>query len=301
MIRKISLLALTSASLLFFTSSLLSQDLKLLHDKNFDVSQGELLELEASSGDVIIDSWDNNQVDVKVYGNSKAEDKVKFTFERTSEGVYIEADKKGSSWFNWGSGIRLRFEIKVPKSFNIKSKTSGGDIKLAGVSGNLILKTSGGDIKMRDNAGTLVAKTSGGDITLNNHDGNSELATSGGDIKCRGAVGNLDAGTSGGDIDLNVSEGIIDAGTSGGDVRLTYNGTNQGVKLRTSGGDIRVAIPADFSAEVYLRTSGGDVDINFPNQNASKISSSKFEGKFNSGGKMLECKTSGGDIIVSSL
>jgi DUF4097 and DUF4098 domain-containing protein YvlB len=285
----------------FVSVPLYAQSLELLHDKNFDVSTGELFELEASNGDVNIESWDKNSLSIKVYGNSKAEDKIEFTFEKTGKGVYAKAVKEGSSWFSWMSGIKLRFDVKVPKSFDIDARTSGGNINLFDLEGKLILKTSGGDVKLKNTSGDLTAKTSGGNITAENHTGNAFLKTSGGDIVSHNFLGDIDAGTSGGNIKLNVKEGKISAGTSGGDVELFYSGKNKGIKLGTSGGDIVVNLPKDFAADVLCKTSGGDVEVDFPSQSSTKIKSGRFEGKINNGGEMLECKTSGGDITVKSI
>ena len=285
----------------FLSTQIFALSLELLHDKKFEVNEGELLELEISTGDIIIDSWNENIVSVKIFGNSRAEEKMEFTFEKTGKGVFVKADKKGSSWFNWFSSIKLRAEVKVPKSFNVESKTSGGNVKLANVEGRLILKTSGGDILIDNSAGELTAKTSGGNVVSKNHSGPSILKTSGGDIETFNLRGDIEANTSGGNVRLNVIKGKVDAGTSGGDVELNYSGENMGVKLSTSGGDISVKLPKDFSANVYCKTSGGDVEIEYPAQSSSKIKSGRFEGTFNGGGNEFECKTSGGDITVKSL
>ncbi len=285
----------------FLSAQLFANGLDLIHDKKFEVSDGELLELEISTGDIIIDSWNENTVSVKIFGNSKAEDKMEFTFEKTGKGVFVKGDKKGSSWFNWFNSIKVRAEIKVPKTFNIESKTSGGNVNLSNVQGRLVLKTSGGDIVILNSSGELTAKTSGGNIGAKNHFGNANLKTSGGDIETFNFEGNIYANTSGGNLNLNISNGKVDAGTSGGDVVLNYSGENMGVQLTTSGGNIMVKLPKDFSANVYCKTSGGDVDIEFPAQSSSKIKSGRFEGTFNGGGLELECKTSGGDITVKSL
>ncbi|MBL1215029.1 MAG: DUF4097 family beta strand repeat protein [Ignavibacteriae bacterium] len=292
---------LTIVLISFLSTQLFAVSLDLLHDKKFDVSEGELLELEISTGDIIIDSWNENSVSVKIFGNSKAVDKMEFTLEKTDKGIFVKAKKKGSSWFSWFSSIKLRCEIKVPAEFNIESRTSGGDVKIINVEGEIAAKTSGGDISLNDNIGNLLAKTSGGDVVLKNHFGYAELKTSGGDIEVIDAEGNLDANTSGGDIKVKASNGKIYAGTSGGDVMVYYNGANEGIKLRSSGGSILVKLPENFSADVYLSTSGGDVEVNYPAQSSSKIKSGKYEGTFNGGGNELDCRTSGGDITVRSL
>jgi DUF4097 and DUF4098 domain-containing protein YvlB len=285
----------------FLSAQLFANGLDLLHDKKFEVREGELLELEISTGDIIIDSWNENTVSIKIFGNSKAENKLEFTFEKTGKGVLVKAEKKGSSWFKWFSSIKLRAEVKVPKTFSIESKTSGGNVKLSNVEGRLALKTSGGDIFIENSSGELTAKTSGGNVASKNHSGPATLSTSGGDIETFNLEGDIDASTSGGNLNLNVNNGKVDAGTSGGDVELNYSGENMGVQLSTSGGNIIVKLPIEFSANVYCKTSGGDVEIEFPAQSSSKIKSGRFEGTFNGGGPELECKTSGGDITVKPL
>lgn len=278
----IILLALIS---FLFYSNVIGADVKhlgVLHEKTFKVKEGQRLELYASMGDVKIDTWDKDELYVKVYGSSKVEKRFEFTFEETSYGVRIEAKKEGGGWFNfnWFSSDGLKFEINLPKKFEVEAKTSGGDISV------------------RELTGVVTLKTSGGDISLLNYTGDAEIHTSGGDIEIENSGGNLDVSTSGGEIKLNTANGRINAGTSGGDITLDYEGENEGVDLHTSGGDIRVYLPSDFKADVYCKTSGGDVDVYFDKQRAETIKSSRYEGAFNGGGNTLKCTTSGGDIVV---
>ena len=274
-------------------------NLKTLHEKSFTISSGKNLKLEAASGDVMILTWDKNEVYVKVLGNDKAEEKIDFKFSGNSDEVEILAKKEGSV-FNWfSSGIKLKFEIKVPASFNTKVSTAGGDIRLADVKGNNNLKTSGGDVWVKNTAGDLNLSTSGGDINLDKTNGEMSISTSGGDIMCKDFSGSLDASTSGGDIKLFSANAKVSASTSGGDITFEYNGSNQGIELTTSGGDIHLKVPSDFNASAKLYTSGGDIECGLTSNNVKKISSTKFEADLNSGGNTLVCKTSGGDIVVS--
>ena len=277
----------------------LSDDLKVLHEKTFQISSGKKIELDASVGDVMITSWDKSEVYIKVLGNEKAEDKIEFEFNGTSDLVKVKAKKTGSL-FNWfGSVVKLRFEIKVPASFSTKVSTSGGDIKFADVSGVQYLSTSGGDIIVKNSHGKLDASTSGGDISTENSKGLMMLSTSGGDVIAKNFEGDLSAETSGGDIHLSGMNSKVKAETSGGDIVLDYSGSNDGIDLSTSGGDIMIKLPADFSAAAKLYTSGGDISCELTTNNVGKKSSSKLEGDLNSGGNLLHAETSGGDIVVS--
>lgn len=276
----------------------IDENLSILHEKTFNISPDKLLKLEASSGDVIINSWDKPQVYVKVLGNSKTERKVDFSFSSTDEYVEVRA-KHEHSFFNWfGNGIRMKFEITVPTNFNTEIRSSGGDIKMTGVTGDQKMKTSGGDVLLTDVNGNLMVSTSGGDINTSNTKGTSDLSTSGGDVKCVDFDGNLSASTSGGDIILKGKNSKISAHTSGGDVDISYQGENKGIDIGTSGGSIKLRLPEDFNASAKLSTSGGSITCTLNTTNISKITSSKFEADLNKGGNQLVAKTSGGDIEV---
>jgi DUF4097 and DUF4098 domain-containing protein YvlB len=156
-----------------------------------------------------------------------------------------------------GGNVDLR-EIGGPATAN----TSGGDIDVARAQGNLRARTSGGDIKLSDVVGDAEVRTSGGDIQIRNVDGEVTARTSGGDIDIGIAREHhgTDAETSGGSIELVMASDAkadIDASTAGGEVRVNFpsttqqnsdkdefrgqiNGGGPGVRVRTSGGDIRI-------------------------------------------------------------
>lgn len=271
----------------------------VMHEKTFKTTPGKNFKLKAYSGDVTITTSDDPEVYIKISGNRRAEKKVKFDFDESEEGVTVIANgHDGWNFFNFNSGIRLKFEIRLPKNYNAKVSTSGGDIKLEYLDGKIDLSSSGGDIVLRNTNGRAVVNTSGGEVSLSNSTGDLDLKTSGGDIKSLDFNGNLNANTSGGSITLKGGNGKIDAGTSGGDVSLDYVGQNMGVYLETSGGNITLKLPNDFKANARMSTSGGTIHCDFPGSNVTNISSSKYEADLNNGGNELIAKTSGGDISV---
>jgi len=280
--------------------SLLASSKKLIEEKTFNVSPGELLYIESDGGDVEITSWDRNEVEIKIYGNSKAEKYFEFDFEQNSKGIFVDAESESNFWSNIFSSISLRFEVRVPKKFDTEIKTAGGDLSLSSTIGNINLRTSGGDVHINNCQGEIEAKTSGGDIKMQECQGNVSAGTSGGDIKCLELEGDISASTSGGDIHAEVSNGKIDLGTSGGDIVINYYGNNQGIRASTSGGDVKLTLDSDVKAELKLYTTGGDVNYNFKNLTADEITSSKLLGSINGGGKLIKCSTTGGDITFRS-
>lgn len=291
-------MATTSFSCTMENSYSDDQNLQVLQEKTFQINQGKTLKLDASSGNIEISTWDKNEVYVKISGNNRAKEKTEFTFSNDENMVEITAKTK-SSFFGWNKGIKLKFDIKLPKNFNPETHTSGGNIKLEGLNGNPNLKTSGGNIYVKNSSGNIRTNTSGGEIRVENVSGSMKLSTSGGNISANNFNGNFDARTSGGNIKLAGNDSKIYAETSGGDIKLDYKGQNKGIELNTSGGDIDINLPADINAAANLSSSGGRISCDFKGNNAVKVSSNKFEADINNGGNPLYAKTSGGDIEVS--
>src|SRR5512141_1666557 len=92
-------------------------DLQTIQEKTFSIQPGKNLKVEASSGDVTVTTWEKSEVYIKILGNEKAKDKIEFSFNNNDDEVSVTA--KRGSFINWfSSGIKLRFEIKVPSEFN---------------------------------------------------------------------------------------------------------------------------------------------------------------------------------------
>ncbi len=295
---KIFLIAIFAIAGLLLTSVEIIAQGNVLYEKNYSVNQNESLVVKMSAADVQITGSNNNEVNIIVEGNESVKEKFDFTFSYSSGTVEVIAEKK-SDWTSWSFSKGFKVKVKVPSEFNIEAKTSGGDIEVKKVDGEMGLYTSGGDVEIDNSKGSLVAKTSGGDIEINGFVGSTKLKTSGGDIEVKMVTGDVEAYTSGGDVELAVSSGKVDAGTSGGDISLKYSGANKGIELGTSGGSISVQLPSDFAADVYLKTSGGSIKNNFSSKKLTNKTKSKFEGKYNNGGAELTAKTSGGSIYVS--
>lgn len=267
--------------LLIAYTNVFGGDLNTIEERTFQISSGKDLKVDASSGSVSVTSWDKNEVYIKILGNKKAEDKMKFKFYSDDDKVEVIAKRKHSlfDWFT--SGIKLHYEIKTPRKFNVKVETGGGSIYTADISGRLDLSTSGGGVKFENVSGVFDVSTSGGSINGINF------------------KGDLDASTSGGSLNFIGSDSKIKATTSGGSISLDYEGVNKGIYLSTSGGGIRIKLPEDFNASARMYTSGGRISCDLTANHAKKISSTRFEADLNEGGNPLYAETSGGSITVT--
>lgn len=141
-----------------------------------------------------------------------------------------------------GGDVRL-----AEGSADVKLGTSGGNIVVDRAVGTTDLSTSGGDIRIGTVENTLHASTSGGNVSAGIAGmlkGDCSLHTSGGEVRVkvdRTAAFDLDAATSGGDVNVNGLTITIEHGGSGrSHLAGKVNGGGPLLKLRTSGGDIRI-------------------------------------------------------------
>lgn len=148
---------------------------------------------------------------------------------------------------------------------DLDARTSGGDIRLEEGTAKARLHTSGGNIVVQRAGGPTAVSTSGGSIELHSVQELLSASTSGGDIRAfiTGPIKqDTELATSGGQVVVHVKPGVgfqLDASTSGGEVDAegltlkiekggmgksklvgAVNGGGPRLKLRSSGGDIKV-------------------------------------------------------------
>jgi len=294
-------------------------------EKSFDVSMGGTLDLDSDVGSVTITQNSGDRVVINVMLTATAStqhkaqeifDEFELSFVNNENNVKIEGDMLNHSlWRN--NQLKVRFNVTVPKNYNLDIKTGGGKIDVTDIKGNVELKTSGGSIVLGKIDGKVNAKTSGGIMTLESSTGDAILHTSGGSIHIGKVDGDIEARTSGGNIDVDVVQGNLKASTSGGALHFrNVNGNLIGktsggpieaqlsaqvrepVKLYTSGGNIKLTVPADFRANLAASTFGGHVFTDLPVAVQGKIDSSSLNGLMNGGGPEVSLETMGGNIDI---
>jgi len=298
--------------------------------KSFKVKPGQRFYLKADFGSVEVTSWNRDQVKIvvtrKADVGSKREAKrifedLELKFDRDSRGVKLIAEYSGPKrWWSGRKRLKLHFDVKVPKEFDLDVNTAGGSIRVTDLIGKIDLhtsggsisvgqidgpvtaKTSGGSIKVREARGHVYAHTSGGSITIGETAGSVNAKTSGGGIRLDGVTGDTRAYTSGGTLNLKNLSGNVNCGTSGGSIYAELTGKiDRNCSLKTSGGSIRLYLPRNSSVNIDAHTSGGRVHIDFPITVSGVIKKNTLKGKINNGGPLITLRTSGGSIYIKEL
>jgi DUF4097 and DUF4098 domain-containing protein YvlB len=236
--------------------------------KTIKVNKGGKLIVEVNPGDIRIQTWDRDEVVIKVEGLD--EDEL-----RDLE-VSVEKNTVSVSYNRGGEG---EFNITVPQQFNLELKTTAGDISIKGnLDGSAVANSNGGDISCKEIKGNLSLETMGGNISSGNVDGDLDVSTMGGDVSIGEVKGkNVRINTNGGEINVKRSYSGILLKTNGGDITMGNAGGNS--EFLTYGGNINIG---EVSGSVNIETYGGDLSLK------------KAVGK-------VKAKTNGGNIELKNI
>lgn len=267
----------------------------------FDVSSGDLLEMDRITGAVHIETWSRNQVEIVEelrldVDRDEAEEIVALSEESYMQerGRVIVRPGRSSwnrgSWGRQGRYIQRKYLIKVPATFDVSVETSGGAISVTGLNGEMDVSTSGGSIAAIDIVGEIDASTSGGSLEFVNIDGDIDASTSGGSVELERISGRVDVSTSGGSIRVRDVDERVDVSTSGGSIKA--ENVRSDFYASTSGGNIELE---NVFGEADVTTSGGRIRLrNIKNRVQAQTSGGDIIGQGLEG--PVEVSTSAGDI-----
>lgn len=294
--------------------------------KTFDMDQPGTLNASSSGGGVMVESHNQKNVVVQAFVRKNGRilspsdpslKEVLDDFEVTIEknGSVVTADVKRKGNFNLWNNVGISLTILVPGEISCNVSSSGGGLKISGVSGTHSFSSSGGGVQLENVSGNTKAKSSGGSVKAVNQNGDVQLSSSGGGVSLEGAHGNVYARSSGGGVHLSDIHGNVDASSSGGGV--TVSGETGSLKATSSGGSVKVNL-IKLTRELYLQSSGGGIDavirdgdklgldldlksdrVHIDLHNFSGTSEkNRVNGTMNGGGIRLYMHASGGNVNV---
>ncbi len=310
---------------LFSCSSLAQDGRTPTRTKTFELNQPGLLNAESSGGGVLVKAHNENKVVVELYvrKNGRILDPDDSDVDDVLDNFDIDLEKNGTEinaivkrrMNRMINNVGISLTIFVPTEMSCNVSSSGGGVRISGVSGSHNFSSSGGGVKLDNTTGDTKAKSSGGGVHVINHNGDIRLSSSGGGVSVDGAHGNINAHSSGGGVKLNDIHGDVDASSSGGGVHIS--GECGYVKASSSGGSVKVDIK-NLSKELHLSSSGGGVDAVIQNGSelgmdldlssgrvsidlenfSGRSEKNRVNGTMNGGGIPVYMRASGGNVNV---
>lgn len=273
-------------------------------EKSFAAKSGGNLVLDTDAGDVDVQTWDKDEVSVKVdiEGSDRRSEKFDVKFSESADRITILGKASDNAFFKWDVGdLDVSYHIIVPKKYSVKANTSGGNMTIRDLEGDVRFETSGGNVSVTSVEGVVTMNSSGGNLDARRIKGTLKGETSGGSVRAENISGDVNVETSGGEIELSSIDGNVHGETSGGGITLKLNGENKGVDVHSSGGDINIYVNDSIAANLEASTSGGKVRCELPITVKGDMSDEELRGKINGGGNIIRAETSGGDVRIKSL
>lgn len=249
-------------------------------DERLSAKPGGTLTLDLKTGaGVRIEGWDEPALHIKGQLGGRDWRNTIFMIGPEENGRTIRtrmAQESGNSSTNH------QFQIRVPRQYNVRLESAGGDVTIIGLTGTFTGHTGGGEITIERAKGEARLTTGGGDVRVSDSELNGRVSTGGGSVELSGIKGDL-RGSSGsgpvvyaenekgekGDLrayavkddritvsDDRISAGVIHILKAGGDVNLER--APEGAEIRTGGGQVRVG---ESSGRVTVQTGGGDIVV----------------------------------------
>lgn len=260
------------------------------------VKPGGTLFLRSAKGTVDVRVHDLDEVRIEAEARGRNSDRVIFTLECADDDVRFEVHVEGWLTGLFG-GMDVRSRIWVPRQYSLVLRTSGGDARVDGITGNIDLETSGGDVTVSQITGRAGITTSGGHLELEHLDGCLRARSSGGNTHLRDVFGDIDLRASGGRLAIDGVDGAVSARLSGGSTSIVFLGDPKG-EIKSSGGSIDIRIHEEANFDLDAKSSGGKVKLDVELDREWSRDAHRVYGRRGRRGSRLKLRSSGGDIHV---
>ena len=169
----------------------------MIIEKEFIASPGKRLSLELPGADVEITGWDQELVSVKRRFSGSDDETRDIDFHESSHGVEIHSRRIGN---RRGYPQDYKFEIRVPKIFNIEIKLMAGQISINDVAGHIRGINMAGDLNLRALRGSLNLETMAGNVFLLDSDVSGQVKTMAGQVVMQDVSGNIQGSSLAGNV-----------------------------------------------------------------------------------------------------
>ncbi len=258
-------------------------------DTTVSVNPEARLDVHVFGGEVVVRTWDRNQV--RVVADHSSRDRVEVKTSNTVVRVRSRSRTHGVH--------AVDFRITIPASMAVEISGTYVAADIEGVRSEVKVETVQGDLRLRGGRGYIALHSVQGDVELYDANGRINVHSVNGKVRVIGAGGVVEASTVNGQITLRrIPSDAVDVTTVNGS--LVYDGTIQDggrYAFSTHNGNITLGVPPGTNASVSVSTFNGDFETDFPvTLTESRGGGKRFGFTLGTGSARIELSSFGGTI-----
>ena len=260
-------------------------------DQTVAVARGARLTVNNFAGEVVIRTWDRDQLRVQARHTSRA----KVNIRQTATVVAITADTHGTA--------SVDYEITAPSWMPVKVEGTYNFVTVEGAQSEVSAETVRGDVIIKGGTGTIVAKSIQGEVIVEGARGRINVSSVNEGIRVSGASGDITAETTNGHISLTrITSSNVEVTTVNGNIVFEGPVADKGrYRFTTHNGSISAAVPDDSNVAFIVRTYNGDfqtnLSVNGPPRSEARRGR-RITYTLGNGSAEMEMETFGGSIRV---
>jgi hypothetical protein len=227
-------------------------------DETVAVQRGTRLMVNNFAGEVIIRTWNKDQVHVV----ARHQPRMKVGIHNSGAIVGITAASMS------GASGSVDYEITAPAWMPIRTEGTYNFVTVEGSQAEVFANTVRGDVTIKGGTGSITAKSVEGEVQVDGARGKLTVSSVNHGILITNTSGEIAADSVNGAITMTAIDATsVDASTVNG--TITYEGRiadNGHYSLETHNGDLLLGLPENVNATFTIRTYRGSFSTDFPLQ-----------------------------------
>ena len=276
-------------------------------ERTVSVTEPTELDVTTGSGSIAITSGSQGQVTVRGSirvrsGSGRSAEEAEALARRLEMDPPIEVTggtvRVGHLDEDDRQNVSISYEISVPATASVISRTGSGEQTVSGVGGSVDARTGSGEITLTDIGGAVEASTGSGAINAERIAGAFNGSTGSGSISVlQTGGGAVTAATGSGRVTLSGVQGPARARTGSGGIAI--DGVPGGPwDIETGSGSVQLRVPADAAFSLDARTSSGGVQTSHAVTIVGSVARGTLRGDVRGGGALVHVRTGSGGISI---
>jgi DUF4097 and DUF4098 domain-containing protein YvlB len=231
-------------------------------DETIAVQRGTRLEINNFAGEVVIHTWDKDQIHVV----ARHQARMKVGIRNAGGRVGITASAMS------GADGSVDYDITVPAWMPIRTEGTYNFVTIDGAQAEVFANTVRGDVIVKGGTGAITAKTVEGEVQIDGARGKLNVSSVNHQILIANVTGEIAADSVNGAITMTgMGTSSVDASTVNG--TITYEGRivdNGHYSFETHNGDLLLGLPDTINATFTIRTYQGSLSTDLPLQGVGR-------------------------------